>query len=87
MDLGPKFPLGRLLITPNAARQVPAEDVHKALQRHARGDWGDVAYARAHGIALVVIGEDRSPIFQARDGIVMLPIRPVTSGYDVLFPQ
>ena len=41
-DLGPKFALGRVCITPNAASQVPSDDVRKALQRHARGDWGVV---------------------------------------------
>ena len=41
-DLGPKFSLGRVCITPNAASQLPHDDVKRALQRHARGDWGEV---------------------------------------------
>lgn len=41
-DLGPRFSLGRVLITPNAAARVPDSDVQRALHRHARGDWGEV---------------------------------------------
>lgn len=38
---GPKFSLGRLLITPNARDTLPAHEVLNALARHARGEWGD----------------------------------------------
>ena len=41
-DLGPKFPLGRVVITSNAMNQLPAEDVTAALRRHIRGDWGEL---------------------------------------------
>ena len=37
-----KFPLGQIVITPNAQHTVPSAEVQKALQRHASGDWGDV---------------------------------------------
>jgi len=37
-----KFPLGQVVITPNAARAVPQEEVFIGLARHVRGDWGDV---------------------------------------------
>ena len=36
----PRFELGRLCITPNAAEAVPAEEVLQAVARHATGDWG-----------------------------------------------
>ena len=36
----PKFSLGRLCITPNAATAVPPDEVRKAVARHAAGDWG-----------------------------------------------
>ena len=42
MDLGPKFPLGRVVITANAARTLAQEDVVIAIRRHARGDWGEL---------------------------------------------
>lgn len=41
-DFGPKFSLGRVVITAQAALDLPVEDIHWALHRHARGDWGDV---------------------------------------------
>ena len=36
----PRFSLGQLCITPNAASAVPADEVLEALKRHALGDWG-----------------------------------------------
>ena len=41
-DLGPKFPLGQIVITTNAMRQLPHKDILAALRRHVRGDWGDM---------------------------------------------
>lgn len=38
----PNFPLGRTLITANALETLATEDVHSALARHARCDWGDL---------------------------------------------
>ena len=42
MDFGPKFPLGQIVITRNAADTLPPDDVAAALRRHARGDWGEL---------------------------------------------
>ena len=42
MDFGPKFPLGQIVITRNAADTLPPEDVAAALRRHVRGDWGEL---------------------------------------------
>ena len=36
----PRFDLGRLCITANAARKLPAAEVLNAIARHATGDWG-----------------------------------------------
>jgi hypothetical protein len=37
-----RFPLGQIVITPNALNHLPSDEVLAALQRHVRGDWGDV---------------------------------------------
>lgn len=37
-----KIALGRIVMTANAYRQLPAVAVVKALHRHAAGDWGEV---------------------------------------------
>ena len=37
-----KFPLGQIVITANAEKQLHPTDVPIALARHAGGDWGDV---------------------------------------------
>jgi hypothetical protein len=36
-----QFPLGQILITPNAQATLHPQDIFSALARHARGDWGD----------------------------------------------
>jgi hypothetical protein len=36
------FPLGKVVITRNAALELSPIDVMDALNRHAQGDWGDV---------------------------------------------
>ena len=35
-----RFNLGRLSITENVANMMPADEILKALERHAAGDWG-----------------------------------------------
>ena len=37
------FPLGQSAITVNALGRLHPADVCAALQRHARGDWGDLS--------------------------------------------
>ncbi len=39
---GPKFPLGRVVMTPAAMQALTPDDVIFALRRHVTGDWGDV---------------------------------------------
>jgi hypothetical protein len=39
----PKFPLGQVVITANAAQHLDTIAVHEALRRHAAGDWGDIS--------------------------------------------
>jgi hypothetical protein len=36
-----RFPLGRIVATPNALAHVANEDILVALGRHISGDWGD----------------------------------------------
>src|SRR5438309_896327 len=38
----PRFPLGQVAITANAAQHLDTIPVHEALRRHAAGDWGDI---------------------------------------------
>ena len=39
---GSKFPLGQAVATSTALVTLPAHDIATALDRHRRGDWGDV---------------------------------------------
>ena len=38
----PRFPLGRVLATPNALAQIPPPEIQEALGRHHSGDWGNL---------------------------------------------
>lgn len=37
-----RFPLGQIVITRSALEVISADDVSRALNRHAKGDWGQV---------------------------------------------
>ena len=37
-----KFPLGRIVTTPNALNNLTYDDILSGLSRHIKGDWGDV---------------------------------------------
>lgn len=37
-----KFPLGQTVITPGALEQLSSTAIRESLERHERGDWGDV---------------------------------------------
>ena len=37
-----KFPLGEIVITPNALASLPNDEVLLALSRHVSGDWGSL---------------------------------------------
>ena len=37
-----KFVLGELVITPAALETLPPEEMYRAIDRHACGDWGDL---------------------------------------------
>jgi hypothetical protein len=38
----PRFPLGKLVATPNALGHITHDDIMAALWRHLAGDWGDL---------------------------------------------
>ena len=38
----PRFPLGRVLMTPGVEANFTPEQVTGAIRRHASGDWGEV---------------------------------------------
>ena len=37
-----KFPLGQVVITPNALEKLKSDDILNALNRHVLGDWGEL---------------------------------------------
>jgi len=57
----PKFPLGQIAITENAAQHLDTIAVNEALRRHVAGDWGDLdaedacenEYSLEHGFRLL----------------------------------
>lgn len=41
--LNARFPLGKLVMTANAARRLTPCEIRIALKRHETGDWGDLS--------------------------------------------
>ena len=37
-----RFPLGQLVITPGALERLSAGEIQQSLNRHVRGDWGEL---------------------------------------------
>ena len=37
-----KFPLGQIVITPNALEKLASDDILNALDWHVQGSWGDL---------------------------------------------
>ena len=37
-----KFPLGQVVITPNALEKLKSDDILNSLNRHILGDWGEL---------------------------------------------
>ena len=70
MDLGPKFSLGRVVITANAARTLAQEDVLIAIRRHARGDWGELdEHDRQENQAALKEGTRLLSAYRDRNGV------------------
>lgn len=66
-----KFPLGKIVATPGAVQDVAPDDVLRALERHAQGDWGEChpEDAEANSRALSE-GEGRIfSVFDSRQGV------------------
>lgn len=88
-DFGPKFQLGRTVITANAARELPSEEVAAALRRHVRGDWGDVDnHDWAANEAALVDGSRLLSVYRTTKGIKFYVITEHDrSSTTVLLPE
>ena len=66
---GPKFPPGQVVATGTALATLSAQDMAAALDRHRRGDWGDVGKEdwQANERALKH-GERLLSVYHAADG-------------------
>src|SRR5262249_32467900 len=69
-DLGPKFLLGRVVITRNALAAIPAEEVNAAIHRHSRADWGDLdQHDLAENARCLKEGGRLFSVYRARNGV------------------
>lgn len=65
----PKFPLGRLMATPNALNSVPDGEIQCAIVRHHCGDWGDVCPGdRAANEAALIEGSRLFSVYRTPSG-------------------
>jgi hypothetical protein len=69
IDLGPRFELGQIVVTTDAAMKIPPGDIESALRRHSRGDWGDLdSKDRQQNDRAVERGGTIASIFRATNG-------------------
>lgn len=45
MSKSKRFHLGKVVISQGVQERIPAEEITAALERHRRGDWGDISQA------------------------------------------
>ena len=65
-----KFRLGRIVATPNALSQLAEEDIHRSIQRHQAGDWGDVSTDDREANEQALIEDARLwSVYQAGNGV------------------
>lgn len=65
-----KFEFGQTVITPGALNAVPAPEVHAALGRHGKGDWGKVCAEDAAQNEWALNNDARIiSIYETSDGI------------------
>ena len=65
----PKFSLGQVVATSTALATLPTQDIVAALDRHRRGDWGDVGKEdRQANERALKHGERLLSVYHAADG-------------------
>ena len=68
-ESGPRFSLGRVVITHAASSVLPPEDLAAAMRRHARGDWGDIdSHDNQVNEFSLQNGDRLFSVYHARDG-------------------
>ena len=66
----PRFPLGQLVITSNAASRLAEDDVTSAIRRHVQGDWGEVCEEdRQENDRSLIEGCRLLSVYVAQDGL------------------
>jgi hypothetical protein len=84
----PKFPLGQVVMTANAADQLPRLDVAQALCRHASGDWGDVSDAdREENELSLIDGYRLMSVYRAGETVFWIITEADRSVTTVLMPD
>ncbi|MCP5528020.1 MAG: hypothetical protein H7A47_14605 [Verrucomicrobiales bacterium] len=88
VELGHRFPLGRIVATPNALAEVPDHDITRALHRHVRGDWGELdAPDRQENERSLLDGCRLLSAYRASNGIKFWIITEADRSVTVLLPE
>jgi hypothetical protein len=66
----PTFPVGRVVITSNALKEIPQHEFLVGLRRHVLADWGDVCSDdRASNDAALKDGGRLFSVYHTRSGV------------------
>jgi hypothetical protein len=84
----PKFPLGQIVMTANAARRLDALAMYEALRRHASGDWGELCAedARLNELSLAE-GDRLLSVYGTGDSRFWIITEADRSVTTILFPE
>lgn len=84
-----KFQTGQLLATPGVLEAVPSHELSCGLQRHMRGDWGDICQEdKHHNNQALIDGERLLSVYHTPDGVKFWIITEADrSATTVLLPE
>ena len=88
-DRSPRFSSGEINVTAGVEEKIPAADIQAALQRHLRGDWGDLdAEDRQRNDEILERGGTLASIYTASNGVKFYILTEADrSATTVLLPE
>lgn len=84
-----QLPLGIVVATPTVVESIPFETIVASIERHRRGDWGEVSGdgIAANEEALTVGGRMALSIYGEGESTFWIITEPDRSVTTVLFPE
>lgn len=84
-----QLPLGTIVATPTVLKSIPFDTIVASIERHRRGDWGEVSGddLAANEEALTTGGRMALSVFSEGESTFWIITEPDRSVTTVLFPE